>query len=109
LEGWVEVFPGWIETLDEFGFLVAGGLLEVLLAGDRASDVAEVFEVDEAMDCLSGGVGSWVLVLVGFCSAGQMVRHADVEVAGTAGEDVDPEVEFAGHGVEGSRGGMAMP
>ena len=37
-----------------------------------------------------------------------MVRHAYVEVSGTAGEDVDPEMEFAGHGVEGSRHRVAM-
>jgi hypothetical protein len=57
----------------------------------------EVFEVDEAMDHVMGGVSSWGLVLVSFCSAGKMVRHAYVEVSGTAGKDVDPEMEFAGH------------
>ena len=83
--------------------------LEFLFACDGASDVSEVFEVDEAMNRVARGVSSRVSLLVSFCSAGQMARHAYIEVSGTAGEDVDPEMEFAGHGVEGSRHAAAMP
>ena len=103
LEGWVEVVPGRIVALDEFNFLFAGGSLEFLLAYDGASDISEIFEVNEAMNRVPGGVRAGVLLLVSFSSARQMVRHAYIEVSGTAGEDVDPEVKLAGHGAEGSR------
>ncbi len=104
LEGWIEVFPGGVDLLDESYLIGAGEALEFLLAGYGAADVAEVFEVDETMDGVAGGVGSGDVGAVRCCSLDELVCHADVEIARAAGEDVDPEVVLAvGHGEDGSR------
>ncbi len=78
MEGGVEVFPCGVDSFDE-GYLVgAAEALEFLLAGDGAADVAEVFEVDEAVDGVAGGVGSGDLVAVLGGALEELVRHAGV-------------------------------
>ena len=78
----------------------------MFLAGNGFVDVLEVFEVDEAMDRVAGGVSAGELFAVGGDALSQVVCHADVEVSRTAGEDIDPEPVFAGrHASHGSRVG----
>jgi hypothetical protein len=72
-------------------------MLEFFLARDGAADVAEVFKIHQAMDIVVRGMRSGDRFGVRGDSTAQVVGHADVEVTGAAGEDVDPEVVFALH------------
>jgi len=72
-------------------------MLEFFLAGDGAADVAEVLEIHQTMDVVVRGMRSGDRLGVRSDSTAQVVGHADVEIAGAAGEDVDPEVVFALH------------
>src|SRR5580698_8440603 len=72
---------------------------QLLFAGDGAADVLEVFEIYETVDGVMGGVGSRDFFAMGCGAVSQVVGDADVEIARTAGEDIDPEMVFAGwHG-----------
>jgi len=106
LQGWKQVFPCGILFFDEFDFLGARVALEDFFAGYRAADVTEVFEVNQAVDLVTGCMGAGGAFAVGDRSAGKVAGHTGVEVWRAAGKDVDPEVELSAlHGREDSRGG----
>ena len=106
LQGWKQVFPCGILFFDEFDFLGARVALEDFFAGYRAADVTEVFEVNQAVDLVTGCMGAGGAFAVGDGSAGKVAGHTCVEVSRAAGKDVDPEVELSAlHGREDSRGG----
>jgi len=99
LELWEEVLPGGVGAFDEFYFLLAGPVFDGLFASYGAANVLEVFKVYEAVDGVFGGVGSRDVFAMGCGAASEVVGDADVEITRTTGEDVDPEMEFAGrHG-----------
>ena len=65
-----------------------------------------MFVVDQAVDVVASRVRPSAGLPVDGQSSGEIVRDSDVEVAGPAGKDVDPEVELSAlHGREDSRGG----
>jgi hypothetical protein len=70
-------------------------VLELLFACDGAARVAKILEIHETMDGVLAGVGAWESFAMGRSTAFQVVCHANVEIARTAGEDVDPEVVLA--------------
>ena len=95
----VEVFPCGVFGLDQSNFLLSSEVFELRLAGDRVADVLEVFQINEAMDGVFCSVRSGNRGAMRVNTMGEIVGHADVEVSGSTGEDVDPEVIFAaGHG-----------
>ncbi len=84
-----KVFPRWVMTLDEPDFLFTAPSLDPLLARNRAANVAEHFDVDQAKNpvprCESGNES---LAMFGH-SALEIAGHAGVQVSRPAGEDVN--------------------
>ena len=85
LELWVYIFPSWVDSLDEFYLLFAGPVFEFFFAGYGAAHVLEVFEVDEAVDGVTRGVGAFCFSSMGGGAMFQVIGYADVEVSRTAG------------------------
>ena len=56
-----------------------------------------MFVVDQAVDVVASRVRPSAGLPVDGQSSGEIVRDSDVEVAGPAGKDVDPEIVFAFH------------
>ena len=73
-------------------------MLEIFFAGDGIADVLEAFHVDKTVDFVACGEGVGCAFTV-FCdTAGEIVGDADVECAGTAGEDVHEVLVVLRHG-----------
>jgi hypothetical protein len=94
--GWKDIFPGRVSSFDQFDLLRSGPSLEFFFAGDCVADIAEVFVVDESMDVVAFRVGSGGSFAVCDDSALDVISDANVKIPRTAGENVDPEVIFAG-------------
>ena len=90
--------PGWIGFLDQSDLLRPGPVLEFLFARDGIQDVCELFAVDQSMDVVVRCVRARPRFPMGRGAIAQVVGDSDVEVAGAAGEDVDPEAVFTPHG-----------
>jgi len=98
--GWIapllrEVFPSWVFTLDENNLLGAIPVLEFFLSRDGVIDVLKTLEVDEAVDLVSGRVGSGTVFAMLGHAQDDVVGHSDVESAGPIRQDVDVEDVFA--------------
>ncbi len=91
-----EVFPCGVCAFDEFDLLGSCPVFEFFFAGYCAADVVEVFAVDEAVNVVSGCVGFGARFAMDTYSAVDVICHANVEIPRAAGEDVDPEMVFAG-------------
>jgi len=61
-----------------------------------------MLKVDQAVNVVASRVRSGVGFPVDGEASDQGVGDADVEVAGTAGEDIDPEIVFAFHREKGN-------
>ena len=70
--------PGGVVCFYQGYFLRAGEALELLFAGYGVLDVFEVFEIDEALDVIAGGVRAWDLFVVGCGALEQVVGDAGV-------------------------------
>ena len=100
-----QVFPGRIVPLDEPDFLFPPTAFDFFLSGDGCANVREKLEVDQAEDSVPGcESGDEPLAMFDHARL-EVACHARVEVAGTAGEDVDtvgvvhvesPEADFEG-------------
>ena len=69
-------------------------MFQILLAGYGVSDVLEAFEVDEAMDFVFGSeaIGKGFAVFAD--AATEVVCDANIELAGSVGENVDVVLVF---------------
>ena len=97
-----EVFPCWVYGFDDGDLLGTSPMLQLFLASDGVQNILEMLVVDQAVDVVESGVGSWPGFSVDREPPGKTVGDSDVEVAGAAGEDVDPEVVFASHREKGN-------
>ena len=96
-----QIVPGGVGSLDEVDLLGASEGLELFLARDGASDITKIFEIDEAMDAVTSGVGAGVGLAMGVQAAGEGVGDADIEISRATGENVDPEMVLAAWHGEG--------
>ena len=74
-------------------------VFELFLSRDGVGNELEIFEIDQSINVVFGGVGARSMFAVDCDSMAKAICHADVKTSGFAGEDVNPEVVLAGrHG-----------
>jgi hypothetical protein len=84
-----QITPRRIRRLNQADFLLATPALELFLAGDGIADVAEGFEVNQPVHVVLRGESGHQFVSVLKEPTRHIVRYADIEDTGLAGEDID--------------------